>query len=263
LFSVKPETPAQKKFGRARGPKATSTKIGSRLSSSPLNTSIDKSKFNGDDSSNGVSPKKVKKLTSLNSSKHSEKSPKNKLQLHDKSSSLNSTTSKGSTPSKSKSSKKSTPKSRALSTSLEYSGSTTPGMFSTVNLSTVSVEPSPARTQAKVEGTEAKPLTKFELEVNNEPVVLQDLNKSLTLWGRICPNELCYARWRDKKYYSGIILEKWTNDTYKIDFDDGMDGVASETHIVPIKILGVGTVGVYTPDNMFKPSEATVLGQKL
>jgi len=53
------------------------------------------------------------------------------------------------------------------------------------------------------------------------------------------------------------------NDTWIIDFEDNMEDVASESHIIPIKILGVGLSGVYSPDNIYKPANATVIGQKL
>jgi hypothetical protein len=244
------------------GPKMTSTMIikkGDDESSSPEG----KAAALLPPSSNGYTPKKSPKKVPAGSNKKVNKSSTS--QSFSESSGgggLSTTVSEGSTPKKSKAKKgknestKSQPAARTpRSHSREFAG---------ISLLSEPVNPSPTvRITAKVEGMEAKPMTTFEREVNNEPVDMKALNKSATLWGRINTQELVYARWRDKKYYSGVVLEKWTNDTWKIDFDDGMVDVASETHIIPIKILGVGISGVYTPDSSYKPFLATVLGQKL
>ena len=78
-----------------------------------------------------------------------------------------------------------------------------------------------------------------------------------------CVGEWVFARWRDKNCYSGQITEKGMNDTWNIQFEDNMSGVASETHILPIKIIGMHVKAVYSPDNVYRPSLATVVGQKL
>ncbi|CAL8088389.1 unnamed protein product [Orchesella dallaii] len=122
--------------------------------------------------------------------------------------------------------------------------------------------PPPARSVAKIEGTSAKPLNKFEQEMNDEPVIESELKKGASLWSAILPEELVFARWRDKNYYSGMVKSKGLNDTWVIDFDDGMEDVASESHIVPIRILGVGTIGIYSPDAGYQPHNAEVIGQK-
>ncbi|ODM94601.1 Tumor suppressor p53-binding protein 1 [Orchesella cincta] len=129
-------------------------------------------------------------------------------------------------------------------------------------LSVVLNTPPPARSVAKIEGTSAKPLNKFEEEMNDEAVLEADLQKGAALWSAILPEELVFARWRDKNYYSGMVKSKGLNDTWIIDFDDGMEDVASESHIVPIRILGVGTKGIYSPDTGYQPHNATVIGQK-
>lgn len=123
--------------------------------------------------------------------------------------------------------------------------------------------PPPARSVAKIEGTSAKPISKFEQELNNEPVNEKDLEKSETLCSSIMLEELVFARWRDRNYYSGMVKRKGLNDTWLIDFDDGMEDVASETHIIPIRILGVGVKGVYSPDDRYEARQAEVIGQKL
>lgn len=53
------------------------------------------------------------------------------------------------------------------------------------------------------------------------------------------------------------------NDTWQIHFEDDMEDVASEAHILPIKILGTGTWTVYCPANEYKPEEVIIVGQKL
>lgn len=123
--------------------------------------------------------------------------------------------------------------------------------------------PPPARGVAKIEGTSAKPVSKFEQELNNEPVDESNMEKAKTLWSAIMPGELVFARWRDKNYYSGMVKNKGMNDTWIIDFDDGMEDVASESHIVPIRILGTGIKGVYSPDEKYEARVAEVVGQKL
>lgn len=123
--------------------------------------------------------------------------------------------------------------------------------------------PPPARSVAKIEGTSAKPLMQYEIDMNKEPVLESELEKAQTLWSTILPEELVFARWRDKNYYSGMVKSKGLNDTWIIDFDDGMEDVASESHIVPIRILGVGLKGVYSPDEKYEAKNAEVIGQKL
>jgi hypothetical protein len=151
-----------------------------------------------------------------------------------------------------------TPKSRTVSR--EYSQNKRGASNSPHKLK---IDPSPARATAIVEGGSAKPLTRFEQEVNNEPVDVESLKHSKTLWGSISPNNSVFARWSDKNYYSGIVKEKGLNDTWIIDFDDATSYPASEGHIIPIKILGVGIKGVYCPDSGYHPADANVLGQKL
>jgi len=53
------------------------------------------------------------------------------------------------------------------------------------------------------------------------------------------------------------------NDTWQIHFEDGIEDVASETHILPIKILGVGTWTVYCPPTEYKPEDVMIVGQRL
>lgn len=74
--------------------------------------------------------------------------------------------------------------------------------------------------------------------------------------------ELVFARWRDRSYYSGVITEKGANDTWQIHYDDDMDDVASETHILPIKVIGVGTHGIYCPEGIYKPEDVVVIGSR-
>ncbi|XP_021967589.1 protein hsr-9 [Folsomia candida] len=131
-----------------------------------------------------------------------------------------------------------------------------------ISNSSHTVEPSPCRAVAIVEGTAARPLTKFEQDVNNEPVDEKLLKHSKTLWGSVAKCEPVFARWSDKNYYSGCIREKGMNDTWIIDFDDATTYPASEGHIIPIKILGVGIKGVYCPDTGYHPADAVILGQK-
>ncbi|CAG7703131.1 unnamed protein product [Allacma fusca] len=90
---------------------------------------------------------------------------------------------------------------------------------------------------------------------------ISKLARSQTLWGTIAIGEWVFARWRDKNYYSGKITQKGLNDTWHIHFEDNMDDVASETHILPIKIIGEKVKAVYSPDNIYRPSLATVIGQ--
>lgn len=151
-----------------------------------------------------------------------------------------------------------TPKSRTASKELNRLSTNSP---QTAQHATV--DPSPARAVAIVEGAAARPLTRFEQEVNNEPVDELTLKSSKTLWGTIAPNNPVFARWSDKNYYSGIVKEKGLNDTWIIDFDDATTYPASEGHIIPIKILGVGIEGIYCPDSGYHPANARVIGQKL
>ena len=53
------------------------------------------------------------------------------------------------------------------------------------------------------------------------------------------------------------------NDTWVVDFDDSTRYPASEGHILPIKILGIGLQGVYCPDDSYAPANAIIIGQKL
>ena len=63
-------------------------------------------------------------------------------------------------------------------------------------------------------------------------------------------------------YYSGKVTKKGMNDTWQIRYEDEMEDVASELHILPIKILGVGTWTVYCPSDEYKPEEGIIVGQK-
>lgn len=123
--------------------------------------------------------------------------------------------------------------------------------------------PPPARTKAEVVGVSAVPLNKWEKDLKNTPVVLEELSKLATEWGLIIADEPVYARWSDNKYYSGVIKEKGENDTWIIEFDDSIEAPASKSHILPIRVLGVGVKGVYTPDQFYEAKEAEVIGQKL
>lgn len=123
--------------------------------------------------------------------------------------------------------------------------------------------PPPARTKAKVVGVSAVPLNGWEKELKNKPVILEELSKLPTEWGVIIADEPVYARWSDNKYYSGVVKEKGDNDTWIIEFDDSIEAPASKSHILPIRVLGVGVRGVYTPDQVFEAKEAEIIGQKL
>lgn len=275
----RPARPISKARKRSDGPIMSSTKYddSTRSSNSSLLDRMNVSSnpiSNGDEFSVSSSTFSAKGADKSQPSRAKPDSPQKKLQ-QTPSTTLDKDEGIGSTPGSSsgrKSSVKGTPGS-AVNTSTGSEGAKSAqrkrrvGSASNFPITTIPVPvlntPPPARSVAKIEGTTAKPVSRFEQEMNNEPVVETELEKASTLWSTILPEELVFARWRDKSYYSGMVKNKGLNDTWIIDFDDGMEDVASESHIVPIRILGVGVKGVYSPDEKYEAKSAEVIGQKL
>lgn len=276
----RPGRPISKARKRSDGPIMSSTKYddSTRSSNASLLDRMNVSSnpiSNGDEFSVSSSTFSAKGSTKSQSPRAKPDSPQKKLKqtpskTHDQDEGI------GSTPGSSsgrKSNMKATPGSSAVNTSNSSEGGKSAqrkrrvGSASNFPITTIPTPalntPPPARSVAKIEGTTAKPVSRFEQEMNNEPVVETELEKASTLWSTILPEELVFARWRDKSYYSGMVKNKGLNDTWIIDFDDGMEDVASESHIVPIRILGVGVKGVYSPDEKYEAKSAEVIGQKL
>lgn len=97
----------------------------------------------------------------------------------------------------------------------------------------------------------------------------KEADSSKTEWGAIRVGEQVFARWKfDKNYYPGVIKERHVNDAWRIEFDDGSEGVASASHILPIRAFGVGIKVKYYPDDdnelvMLHGKDAKISGRTL
>ncbi|ODM98109.1 hypothetical protein Ocin01_08577 [Orchesella cincta] len=95
------------------------------------------------------------------------------------------------------------------------------------------------------------------------PVNVTSLEKRETSWGIIAPVGLVFARWEDDWFYSakvkcsGELPNRWV-----IVFDDGVEYTAYTSDILPVSILGEGTIVNYPADSV-RPRDGTIIGQQV
>ncbi|ODM98110.1 Tumor suppressor p53-binding protein 1 [Orchesella cincta] len=102
-------------------------------------------------------------------------------------------------------------------------------------------------------------------EVAVEYVDVSKVERRGTLWGIVAPVDLVFAKRENGLFYSGHVKSRGDRpNSWKITFDNGLECSVSDSEILPIRILGAGTIVTYPAESFHIPPRlAQVVGQKI